>query len=31
MRNGIPMTYHFEYGMEMSVGYNYDRVNKDQN
>ena len=31
MRNGVPMTYHFEYGMGMSVGYNYDRTNKDNN
>ncbi|MYY27060.1 energy transducer TonB [Elizabethkingia anophelis] len=31
MRNGVPMAYHFEYGMGMSVGYNYDRTNKDNN
>jgi hypothetical protein len=30
-RNGVPMTYHFEYGMGMSVGYNYDKTNKDNN
>ncbi|OPC58673.1 hypothetical protein DSC47_20140 [Elizabethkingia miricola] len=31
MRNGVPMAYHFEYGMGMSVGYNYDKTNKDNN
>ena len=29
LRNGVPMTYHFEYGMEMNVSYNYDNTNKD--